>query len=321
MKPAALALALVWAAVPALAQNAANLPIVGFLRLNTPETAEPIVTATRAALAALGRVDGRNIRLDVRLAGGRVERLPELAESLVREKANVILTTGLPAIRAVQRATSTIPIVADDDDLLEEGLIASLARPGGNTTGISILATELDAKRLEILKQILPSARRIALLRDPSNSVPARLQAVADTARTLGIELQAVDVSGPTELAPAFASLLTGGAEAINILASPVLFSFRGDLGRLSLDQKLPAMCQWREMAEAGCLASYGPTQRELFAMRAALADRMLKGALPAETPVQQPTKFELVINLKTARALGLTVPQSILARADEVIE
>lgn len=307
-------------ASPALAQNPEKLPIVGLLRLNTPETAEPIVMALKAALAALGQLDGRDIRLDVRLAGGHVERLPELAEALVREKASVILATGLPAIRAAQRATSTIPIVADDD-LLAEGVIGSLAKPGGNTTGISILATELDAKRLEILKEILPAARRIAVLRDPSNSVPARLQAVADAARALGVELQAVDVRGPADLAPAFVSFLTEGAEAVNILASPVLFSFREELGRLSLNQKLPAMGQWREMAEAGCLAAYGPTQRELAAMRAALADKMLKGARPGETPAQQPTRFELVVNQRTAHAIGVEIPRSILGRADEVIE
>ena len=312
-------------ASPALAQNPEKLPIVGLLRLNTPETAEPIVMALKAALAALGQLDGRDIRLDVRLAGGHVERLPELAEALVREKASVFLATGLPAIRAAQRATSTIPIVADDDDLLAERLIGSLAKPGGNTTGISILATELDAKRLEILKEILkeilPAARRIAVLRDPSNSVPARLQAVADAARALGVELQAVDVRGLADLAPAFVSFLTEGAEAVNILASPVLFSFREELGRLSLNQKLPAMGQWREMAEAGCLAAYGPTQRELAAMRAALADKMLKGARPGETPAQQPTRFELVVNQRTAHAIGVEIPRSILGRADEVIE
>jgi putative ABC transport system substrate-binding protein len=318
---AALLLLALCAVAPAFAQDTGNLPIVGVLRMNTPETAELPVTGLKAALAALGQVDGRNIRLDVRLAGGHIERLPELAEALVREKARVILATGLPAILAAQRATSTIPIVADDDDLLAEGVIGSLAKPGGNTTGISILATELDAKRLEILKQILPAARRIALLRDPSNSVPARLQAVADTARALGVELQAVDVRGPADLAPAFVSFLAGGAEAVNILASPVLFSFREQLVRLSVDQKLPAMCQWREMAEAGCLASYGPTLRELAAMRAALADKMLKGARPGETPAQQPTRFELVVNQRSAHAIGVEIPPAILGRADEVIE
>ncbi|HXO90629.1 MAG TPA: ABC transporter substrate-binding protein [Stellaceae bacterium] len=318
---AALLLLTLCAVAPAFAQNTEKLPIVGVLRMNTPETAQLPVTGLKAALAALGRVDGRNIRLDVRLAGGHIERLPELAEALVREKASVILATGLPAILAAQRATRTIPIVADDDDLLAEGVIGSLAKPGGNTTGISILATELDAKRLEILKQIRPAARRIALLRDPSNSAPARVQPVADTARALGVELQAVDVHSPADLAPAFGSFLAAGAEAVNILASPVLFSFREQLVPLSLDQKLPAMCQWRAMAEAGCLASYGPTLRELAAMRAALADKMLTRARPGETPAQQPIRLELVINQRTAHAIGVEIPQAILGRADEVIE
>jgi ABC-type uncharacterized transport system substrate-binding protein len=310
-------------AFPALAQDTTNLPLVGYLRINTPASVEPMATQFRDAMAALGQVDGRNIRLEFRLAEGNPERFPELAEALVREKANVILATGLPAIQAAQRATSTIPIVADDDDLLAEGVIGSLAKPGGNTTGVSvsILATELDAKRLEILKQIVPSARRVALLRDPANSVPARMQAVADTAQSLGVELQTVDISGPADLAPAFVSLRADGAEAVNILASPLLMSIREELGRLSLTEQLPAMCQWREMAEAGCLAAYGPTLRELADMRAALAVKMLKGARPGETPVQQPTRFELVINLKTAKALGLTIPPAILGRADEVIE
>ena len=318
---AALLLLTLCAVAPAFAQNTEKLPIVGVLRMNTPETAQLPVTGLKAALAALGRIDGRNIRLDVRLAGGHIERLPELAEALVREKASVILATGLPAILAAQRATRTIPIVADDDDLLAEGVIGSLANPGGNTTGISILATELDAKRLEILKQILPAARRIALLRDPSNSAPARVQPVADTARALGVELQAVDVHSLADLAPAFVSFLAAGAEAVNILASPVLFSFREQLVRLSLDQKLPAMGQWREMAEAGCLASYGPTLRELAAMRAALADKMLKGTKPGEAVAQQPTAVELVVNQKTAPKIGIEIPPAILARADEMIE
>jgi len=322
MKRIALVLALgLCAAGPGFAQNAGNLPLIGWLRINTPDTVEPQATLFKNSLAALGLVDGRNIRLEVRLAEGHPERLPELAEALVREKASVIVAVGIHAIQAAQRATSTIPIVADDDDFLAEGLIGSLAKPGGNTTGISILASELDAKRLEILNQILPAAKRIALLRDPSNSVPARFQAVVDTAQALGLELQTVDVHGRADLAPAFASFLAGGAEAVNILASPLLFGFREELCPLSLGQKLPAIGQWPEMAAAGCLVGYGPTHREVATMRAALVDKMLKGARPGETPAQQPTRFELVVNLKTAKELGLTVPPSILARADEVIE
>ncbi len=308
-------------ALPAFAQDAGNLPIVGVLRINTPDTVEPAQTMLRDALTALGQVDGRNIRIDVRLAEGRVERLPELAEALVRERASVILASGPLAIRAAQRATSTIPIVAAGGDLLGYGLIRSLAKPGGNTTGVSLLTTELDAKKLEILKEIMPAARRFGLLRDRASSTEAKRRAIAETARALNLELQTVDVEGPADFAGAFAAFRAGGAEAVNALSSPMTFASREELGRSSLAEKLPAICEWREMAEAGCLASYGVTQRELAAIQAALADKMLRGVPPGETPAQQPTKFELVINQKVARAIGLEIPQSIFRRADEVIE
>src|SRR5437868_11343007 len=184
-------------AVPALAQNAGNLPIVGVLRINTPDTVEPTQTMFRDALAALGQVDGRNVRIDVRLAEGHPEWLPELTEALVREKASVILAFGPPAIRAVRRATSTIPIVATGGDLVGDRLINSLAKPGGNTTGVSLLTTELDAKRLEILREIMPAARRFGLLRDRTGGTEAQLRATSEMARVLDLELQSVDVQGP----------------------------------------------------------------------------------------------------------------------------
>jgi putative ABC transport system substrate-binding protein len=310
------------AIIPAFAQNRENLPVVGVLRMNAADNVEPTATGLKDALAALGLVDGRNIRLEVRYAEGHAERLPELAQSLVKAKARVILAFSDTVIRAAQQATSTIPIVANGE-LVESGLIASLARPGGNTTGVSMLGTELDAKRLEILKEIVPSGRRFALLDTTVTvtKVPARVQAIADVAHALGVELQTVDIRHPTDLAPAFASLRVGGAEAINVLSSPILFGAREELGRLSLTYKLPAICEWREMAEAGCVASYGYRLSEGWAMLAALTDKMLKGAPPGETPAQQPTKFELVINRKAARAIGIEIPQLLLARADEVIE
>jgi putative tryptophan/tyrosine transport system substrate-binding protein len=316
----ALALALC-AAGPAFAQNAENLPVVGILRINSPDTDEPFATGFRDALAALGLVDGRNIRLEVRYAEGDVERLPELAQSLVRAKASVILAFSNPPIRAAQRATSTIPIVGNTGDLVASGLIASLARPGGNTTGVSMLTTELDAKRLEILKEIVPSGRRFAVLSAAVTRVPAQVQAIADVAHALGVELQTANVRVPADLAPAFASFRAGGVEAVNILSSPMLSGSREELGRLSLANKLPTICEWREMAEAGCVASYGYRLSEGWAMLAALTDKMLKGAPPGETPAQQPTKFELVINQIVARAVGIELPPAILARADEVIE
>jgi putative ABC transport system substrate-binding protein len=318
-RAAALALWLC-AAIPAFAQNLENLPIIGILRNNTADSVEPFATGFKNALAALGLVDGRNIRLEVRYAEDHIERLPELAQSLVQAKASVILALGPPAIRAAQQATSTIPIVANAD-LLASGLIGNLAKPGGNTTGVSMLSAELDAKRLEILKEIMPSGRRFALLDSTVTKVPARVQAVADVAHALGVELQIVELRVPTDLAPAFASFRAGGAAAINVVSSAMLFASREELGRLSLTYKLPAICEWREMAEAGCVASYGYTLSEGYAMLAALTDKMLKGVPPGETPAQQPTKFELVINLRAARAIGIEIPQSILARADEVIE
>jgi putative ABC transport system substrate-binding protein len=309
------------AAIPAFAQNAGNLPVIGVLRITTADNVEPFATGFKDALVAVGLVDGRNIRLVVRYAEGDVERLPELARSLVRAKASVILAVGLPAIRAAQQATSTIPIVAYTGDLVGSGLIGSLARPGGNTTGVSNLNTELDAKRLEILKEIVPSGRRFALMSDPATKVPAQLQAIADVAHALGVELQTVDLRIPADLAPAFASFQAGGAEAIDVLSSAMLFGSREELGRLSLTYKLPAICEWREIAEAGCVASYGTRLSEGYAMLAALTDKMLKGAAPGETPAQQPTRFELVINRKAARTIGLAIPPAVLGRADEVIE
>src|SRR5690348_2781662 len=225
---------------PAFAQNPENLPVVGLLRMNTADNVEPFATGFKEALAALGLVDGRNIRIEVRLAEGDVERLPELAQSLVRAKANVILAFSDPAIRAAQQATSKIPIIGNTGDLVASGFIASLARPGGNVTGVSMLVTELDAKRLEILKEIMPWGRRFALLSSSATEAPAHQQAIANVAHRLGVETLTVDIRIPTDLAPAFASFRADGAEAVNILSSPMLFGSREELGRLSLTYKLP---------------------------------------------------------------------------------
>ena len=309
------------AAAPALAQDRTAMPLVAMLRVNTSDTVEPMATKFRTALAALGHVNGRNIRLEARLAEGHVERLPELAQSLVAERASIIVTAGDPATRAAQAATRSIPIVAIADDLVASGLISNLAKPGGNITGVSILATELDAKKLDLLKQILPASRRFGVLGDSASSSPARLRAITEAARALGIELQIVDVHSPADITSAFASFRAGGTEAIDILASPLLFGSREQLGRLSLADKLPAICQFREMIDAGCLASYGVSLPDAYVVLAALTDKVLRGAQPGNTPAQQPTRFELVINQKAARVMGIEIPQSILARADEVIE
>jgi putative ABC transport system substrate-binding protein len=305
----------------AVAQEAAKVPLVGVLLINTAANPEPVVPLFRNALAALGYVEGRNLRLDFRFAEGHADRFPVLAAALAGDRPEVIVALGDAATRAAQQATRTIPIVAIADDLVAAGLVQSMAKPGGNTTGISILATELDAKKVEILKEIVPAARRFALLRDPASSTEARLAAIAEMARALGLELQTVDVSAPADFAAAFAALKDGGAEAVDILASPLLANFQGNLARLVLEYKLPAICQFREMVEAGCLASYGVKRPEMYTMLAAHTDKMLKGAKPGETVAQQPSAVELVINQKTARKLGIELPPAILARADEVIE
>jgi putative ABC transport system substrate-binding protein len=319
MRPVIAAAALaVWlcTAVAALAQDAARLPLVTVLQIKTTDNIDrTVATMLRDALTALGHIDGKTFRLEFRLAEGDPGRLSEVATALVRDEPSVIVASGEAAIRAVQAATHTIPIVANANDLVASGLIASLAKPGGNITGVSMLITELDAKRIEMLKEILPSARRFGVLNDPAAIGTAGLQAIADMARAQGVSLLTIDVRNSAEISPAFESLRDGGVEGVNILSSPLFSGFREQLGRLLL------ACEWREMAAFGCLASYGTTARELQAMKAAQIDKMLKGASPGDTPVQQPTRFDLVFNLKVAREIGVEIPSAILARADEVIE
>ena len=321
MKRLCAALAL-WfcAAVPAFAQDRAQLPLVGLLRIDTPATLGLTTGLLREALAALGYVDGSTIRFDFRLAEGDPARFPELAAALVRDQASVIVAQGEAAARAAQAATRTIPILASTNDLVASGLIASLAKPGGNITGISLLVTELDAKRLEVLTELVPSGRRFGVLTIRRSASP-RGCTRSPTLRARGVELLTVNAHAPQELPPAFASLRAGGAEGVNFLFSPLFYSHRDRVGTLLLQHKLPAVCEWREMTASGCLASYGTTLREGAVMQAALIDKMLKGARPGDTPAQQPTRFELVLNLKVAREIGVEIPPSILARADEVIE
>jgi putative ABC transport system substrate-binding protein len=325
----AVALALWFCAiVPGYAQlPAADVAVIGWLSPATTESynqtgiGSPGLALLRTSLAKHGLIDGKNIRIDMRLAEGKLERLPELAEALVRDGATVILALGEPAGRAAQAATKTVPVVGVADDLVNSGLAASLAKPGSNITGVSILATELDAKKIEVLKELLPDARRLGILNDPATSGPDRPQAMAEMARRLKIELQTVDVHGPADLAPAFKALQAGSAEGINVVASAMLNSLRAQLGQLSLAAKIPAICQFRISVEAGCLASYGITIEDLYALATSQISKLLQGAKPADLPVQQPSRFYLVISLKAAKELGLSVPPSILTRADEVIE
>jgi putative ABC transport system substrate-binding protein len=220
-----------------------------------------------------------------------------------------------------QKATRTIPIVATADDLVLSGLVSSLAHPGGNTTGVSILATELDSKRLELLTELVPAARHIAALADPANTAPEQLRALQDEARARGIELSIHLGAKPEEIAAAIDAAQASGAQALNVLAAPLLDANRRLIFERTATLKLPAICQWPEIVEAGGLAAYGPRATEVARQRARQLVKIFRGAKPADIPVEQPDKFELAINLNTAKALGLTVSQSILARADEVIE
>jgi putative ABC transport system substrate-binding protein len=313
---------------PAFAQEPpAKVPIIGWLTPATTESYQqpgagnPGPQLLRDSLAKHGLIDGKTIRLDMRLAEGRLDRLPGLAEALVREGATVILAYGEPAARAAQAATKTIPIVCVGDDLVDSGLAASLARPGSNMTGVSILATELDTKKIEVLKELLPDAKRFGVLNDPATSGRARPQKMAEIARRLGIELQTIDIRGPDDLEPAFQALRTGRVEGVNIVSSAMLNGLRRRLGELSLAAKIPAICQFRNGVEAGCLASYGITIPDLYALSADQIAKLLKGAEPADLPVIQPDKFELVISDKAAKSMGITISPVMLSRANEVIE
>jgi len=307
-------------AIPGYAQEAPRPPLVGVMMTGGAANT-PVPKALREELAARGDVEGRNLRLAFRFADGDARRFPAMAEAFVREKASVIVVFSEAAAHAAEDATRTIPIVAVADDFVAAGLGASLAKPGGNITGVSMISAALDAKRLEILHEMLPAARRLAVLSDRTVVSPARLQSEKDAARELGVELRIVEIDGPDDLDIAFETLRAGGAEAVNIVNTSMMFNLRDRLGALASVHRLPAMCGLPEMAAAGCLAGYGVAARQLYADVADLTHRMLKGASPADTPARQPTTFALVINRNTARALGLEIPPSLLARADEVIE
>jgi len=270
-----------------------------------------------------GFIEGQNLTIDPRGFGLRSEQFPEVAVELVKAQVDVILAdSGDASIRAAQQATATIPILGVTDDMLGSGLVASLARPGGDTTGISILSTELDGKRQEILSEIVPGARRIAALADTNTTAARQLHGLEDAARMRGIELSIFQIAKPEEIIGAIDAAKEAGAAALNVLASPLLNLQRPLIIERAAALRLPAMYQFPEAAERGGLAAYGPRFAQLFRdVVSRQLVKLLKGARPADLPVEQPDKFELVINLKTAKAIGLTVPQSIVVQADKVIE
>jgi putative ABC transport system substrate-binding protein len=273
-------------------------------------------------LGRLGFVEGQNLQIDTRGYFPRNEQFSEVAVGLVKAQVDVILAGGNPAVRAAQQATATIPILAFTDDMVGSGLVNSMAHPGGNTTGVSILATELDGKRQEILIEIVPGARHIAALADSNTTASQQLQALQDAARARGDALSIHQVAKPEEIIGAIDAAKAEGAAALNVLASPLLFAQRRLIIERAAAVRLPAIYQWPETAEEGGLAGYGPRIVRLY--RDVLSRQLvalLRGAKPADLPVEQPTIFELVVNLKTAKALDLTIPESMIARADKVIE
>jgi len=274
----------------------------------------------RQGLRELGYIEGRNIVIEWRFAKGDENRLPELAAELVRLKPDVIATTGTQPARALKDATTTIPIVVvSAGDLVGRGIVASLARPGGNITGFTSIAPELNGKRLEVLKEIVPRASRVAFLHNPHEQDELRELEIA--ARALGLRVQPHEVDQASRFQSAYAAMSRERANALLISRNPFTNSHRKELIDLAAKHRLPAMCDGTEWTNAGCLISYGQSRTEGAHRAAVLIDKILKGVKPADLPVEQPMKFELVINLKAAKQIGLTIPQSVLYRADKVIK
>ena len=270
----------------------------------------------------LGYVEGRNVTYEFRHYGNDVESIPSLISDLLRAKVDVIVAGGTAAIRAAQTATQSIPIVMGAADALGSGLITSLARPGGNTTGLSILATDLTAKRLELLKKVMPQAVRIAILQQPGNPVHSMLlKEIEPAAGLLGFTYRILQARESEDFEPSFALMRAWPADAVFVLDDATFIAYRAVMAASAARHRLPLICGAREMTEAGCLFSYSASFKDTWYRSATFVDQILKGAKPSDLPVQQATKFEFVINLKPARALGLEVPPTLLALADEVIE
>jgi len=300
----------------------AKAPRVGLLGLG-PAEASPFFEALRQGLSERGWVEGQNIAFEDRTRVGHSSRMPEVAAELVRLRVDVIVAWGTTTALAARKATGAIPIVTAAGWPVEMGLAASLARPGGNVTGLTTTSgRELIGKRIELLKEALPRLSRIAVLWYPeSQTHPLSLREATAAARSLGLQVRPAEVRGPEDFEKAFASIAHERPEALTLLASNMFLAHRARIVDLAALHRLPATFSERSFVEAGGLMSYGPDQKAIFRQLATYVDRILKGAKPGDLPIEQPTKFELVINLKTAKALGLTIPPSLLLRADEVIQ
>ena len=316
--------ALLAAPLTAEAQRTGKVYSVGHLSGSGEVASKPFVNAFREGMRARGYVEAQNLVLDERYAGGKVEHLPSLAQELIHGNPDALLVSTTPGSLAAKATTLTIPIVMVlVADPVGAGIVPSLARPGGNITGITNIVAELAGKRLELLKEIVPTASRIAVLVNPnSQNAPLQLQNAGAAARRLGIELRPVlEVRSAGDLEKAFEAAVRARADAAIRMIDPLVFILRKETAALAIKHRLPVIYPTREDVEAGGLVAYGTNIPEQYRQAATFVDKILRGAKPADLPVEQPTKFDLVINLKTAKALGLTIPQSLLFRATEVIE
>ena len=312
----------------AAAQSATRAYRLGLLATTTPVATWRTLPAFEAfldGLHKLGYVEGRDVVFDYRSAEGEWQRLPDLALELARLKVDVIVVPVCGAVLdAARGASRTIPIVVQScsDDMVATGIVASLARPGGNVTGLSKLTPQLAGKQLELLKEVLPKLSRVAVLWDPGYlDVTADLQDLGVTARRLNVTLQPTEAHGREQLAQAFATMVTQRAEAVITFSDATTYNYPGQIAQLAIEHRLPMISSFREVVDAGGLLSYGPNIPDMWRRSAGYVDKILKGAKPAEIPIEQPVKFELLINLKTSRRLGISVPRALLLRADQVIE
>jgi ABC-type uncharacterized transport system substrate-binding protein len=304
----------------ARAQQAESPSRIGLLWPGDAPPASPRMESFRQGLRALGFIDGQNIAIELRYAQRGPQQLAELAAELISLKVDVILAPGDLAPKVAQQATETIPIVAGGDDILGAGIVGSLSRPGGNTTGLTILSPELSAKRLEILRDIIPGLSRVTALSDPTTGA-SQVTITTSAALSLNLKLQVLEVRRREDVAGAVRAARNSQAEALNVFSSPILASLHREIIAFAAEYRLPAIYQWKEHVEAGGLVSYGPNLAAIWRQFGIIVAKLLKGVKPADLPVEQPTKFELVVNLRTAKSLDLTIPPSVLLRADEVIE
>jgi len=305
------------------AQSQAPLPLIGMLSPFSPSDSAPWYQAFLQGLRDLGWIEGKNVNITYRYAEGRTDRLPGLVADLIQLKVDIIVTSVTPDTLAARNATRTIPIVmASAGDPVASGLVESLARPGGNITGLTQIAPELAAKRLELLKEMTPKLSRVGVIWNPEDLIAAQIwKDIQRPARQLGLQLLSLEVRTSQDFPKAFDGATRARVGALAITPSPLFVTNEQRIADFALKRRLPSIFHLKGFVERGGLAAYGPDRSELFRRAATYVDKILKGAKPADLPVEQPTKFELVINFKTARAIGLTIPPSLLGRADEVIQ